>query len=342
MKTKSYNIIFRTSGGRAKKKQLGMGHVTRCLNLSKNLKNCKINFVIEDFGGVTNFLKNEGIKNIFPIKTNISINDELKYMEKIIENEKIDLVIIDKYDLKIDYCQKMKKMIKTVVLTDLFKIDFPADLVVNGFIGYKNNHIKNKYGTTCIIGPKFQILNKNFEKKNESLKKYDLLVTFGGFDENNIIEKYLQVLSYFSKSIKTKIILGPVTIKTEKIKKLEKICKKSVTIINQTSNMFKEINSSRYGLCAGGITTYEFAARNVPFAVICQVRHQMLTANEWEKRKIGTNLGIISNQTDKKIEKFLNFILNNKKSKEQKKNYVDGLGSKRISHEIMKILERSY
>ena len=111
MKTKSYNIIFRTSGGRAKKKQLGMGHVTRCLNLSKKFKNCKINFVIEDFGGITNFLKNKGIKNIFPIKPNISIFGELKYMEKIIENEKIDLVIIDKYDLKINYCQKMKKMI---------------------------------------------------------------------------------------------------------------------------------------------------------------------------------------------------------------------------------------
>ena len=77
MKTKSYNIIFRTSGGRAKKKQLGMGHVTRCLNLSKNLKNCKINFIIEDFGGATKFLKDEGIKNIFTIKPNISIFDEL-------------------------------------------------------------------------------------------------------------------------------------------------------------------------------------------------------------------------------------------------------------------------
>jgi spore coat polysaccharide biosynthesis predicted glycosyltransferase SpsG len=338
LKTKLYNIIFRTSGGRAKKKQLGMGHITRCMNLSKNIKNCKINFIIEDFGGATKFLKDEGIKNIFTIKPNISIFDELKYIEKIIYTKKIDLIIIDKYDLKINYCKKIKKMTKLVILTDLFKIDFPADLVVNGFIGFKNKYIKNKYGTTCILGPKFQILNKNFEKKHESSKKYDLLVTFGGFDENNIIENVLNVLSKFPKQIKTKIILGPATIKTKKIEKLERRCKKSAFIIKQTSNMFNEINSSRFGLCAGGITTYEFAAKKVPFGVISQVQHQVLTAKEWEKQKIGRNLGKINNHTNKKIEKFLNDILNNNISSNPRKNIVDGLGSKRIALEIKKIL----
>ena len=315
-----------------------MGHITRCMNLSKNIKNCKINFIIEDFGGATKFLKDEGIKNIFTIKPNISIFDELKYIEKIIYTKKIDLIIIDKYDLKINYCKKIKKMTKLVILTDLFKIDFPADLVVNGFIGFKNKYIKNKYGTTCILGPKFQILNKNFEKKHESSKKYDLLVTFGGFDENNIIENVLNVLSKFPKQIKTKIILGPATIKTKKIEKLERRCKKSAFIIKQTSNMFNEINSSRFGLCAGGITTYEFAAKKVPFGVISQVQHQVLTAKEWEKQKIGRNLGKINNHTNKKIEKFLNDILNNNISSNPRKNIVDGLGSKRIALEIKKIL----
>ena len=32
---------------------------------------------------------------------------------------------------------------KLIILTDLFKTDFPADLVVNGFIGFKNKSIKN-------------------------------------------------------------------------------------------------------------------------------------------------------------------------------------------------------
>lgn len=342
MKFKSYNILFRTAGGRAKGKQLGMGHITRCINLSRNLKNCKINFLLEDFGGAAKFLKDQGIKNIFLLKPNAPKSIELKEIKKIIQNEKINLLIIDKYNLKINYCQKIQKMIKLVVLSDLFKLDFPSDLVINGFIGFENKITKNKYGAKCLLGPKFQILNKDFENNKKIFKKFDLLVTFGGFDENDIIGDFLKVLSNFPKPIKTKVILGPATIKTKKIKKLEKICKNSVSIINQTSNMYDEINSSRFGLCAGGITTYEFAARKVPFAVICQVRHQELTANEWVKRKIGMNLGKINKNTSKKIEEFLYDISNKRGSTIQQKNIVDGLGGKRVSVQIKKLLEKSH
>lgn len=63
-----------------------MGHVTRCLNLSKNLKNCEMNFLIEDFGGVKKFLKGQGIKNIFTIKPNATKYAELKKTQKIRED----------------------------------------------------------------------------------------------------------------------------------------------------------------------------------------------------------------------------------------------------------------
>jgi len=318
-----------------------MGHVTRCVNLSKNLKNCKINFLVEDFGGVKKFLKNQEIKNIFTIKPNTTSSYDLQETQKIIQQKNIDLLIIDKYSLKLNYCKKIKKNVKVIVLSDLFKIDFPADLIVNGFIGFKIKIKKNKYGAKCLLGPKFQILNKNFEKNKKRSKEYDLLVTFGGFDENDIIGKFLEVLANFLKPIKAKIILGSVTIKTKKIEMLEKICKKYVIIKNQTSNMFNEINSSKFGLCSGGITTYEFAAMRVPFAIICQVRHQILTANEWEKRKIGMNLGIINKKTDKKIQKFLHEITTKDSPYTKSKKIVDGLGTKRVSSEIKKILEKS-
>ena len=45
-------ILFRTSGGAAHGKQLGLGHIFRCINLAIELHNCEIFFLIEDFGGV--------------------------------------------------------------------------------------------------------------------------------------------------------------------------------------------------------------------------------------------------------------------------------------------------
>ena len=49
---------------------------------------------------------------------------------------------------------------------------------INGFIGYKNKIIHNKYGTKCLLGPKYQIISRKQTKKNyQHRKKIDLIAT---------------------------------------------------------------------------------------------------------------------------------------------------------------------
>ena len=73
---------------------------------------------------------------------------------------------------------------------------------------------------------------------------------------------------------------------------------KNLFVVNETKNMRKEISETSFGFCAGGITTYEFATMNIPFAIIFQYKHQLLTAKAWEKRKIAYNLGLPSNNSN--------------------------------------------
>ena len=93
------------------------------------------------------------------------------------------------------------------------------------------------------------------------------------------------------------------------------------------------------GLCSGGITTYEFATMNIPFAIICQYKHQVLTAKAWEKKKIAYNLGLPSNNIDIKIHKILNKIFSGDINLVQDKGHsvVDGFGAKRAANEILKL-----
>ena len=65
--------------------------------------------------------------------------------------------------------------------------------------------------------------------------------------------------------------------------------------------MFQEIKKSQFGICSGGITTYEFAAIGIPFAIICQNRHQTVTAKKWEKVYGAINLGMPNKNTHKKV-----------------------------------------
>jgi len=339
LKQKKLKILFRTSGGRAKKKQLGLGHINRCISLSNVLKNCEIYFLIEDYGGVVEFIKRNKIRNIVKLRNNIDVESDIKETGSQIISKNIDILIVDKYKTKLKYFHKLKNLAKIVVLSDLKKIDFPVDLVVNGFVGFDNKKITNKYGTKCFVGPAFQILNQNFkEKKFFKNKIYDILVTVGGFDERNIIETFMKQFLKYKGKIKAKIILGPATIKSQQIKKMEKYFGKNLTIKHHVSDMYNEITKSRFGLCSGGITSYEFACLNVPFAIICQVKHQLITAKAWVRKNKAYNFGVIDKNTAKKIDSLLKTISEKKSQKISKKPLiVDGLGSQRIACEICKL-----
>jgi len=335
------NILFRISGGRAYGKELGTGHIYRAMNIASKLKPNKLFFLVEDYGKTILFLKKNGYKNTFKLKKQIDVKSDIDITTKLIHDNNIDILIVDKFDFNTKkFVKHMHKIIKTVVIPDVNKIDYDADLVINGFIGYENKIIKNRFGTKCILGPRYQIIHKNYEKKSlVKKKKYSILATFGGFDENNLFDIFCENLENYLERIKVKIILGPATKKSKKLRKLELKYPKNLFIINETKNMRKEISETSFGFCAGGITTYEFATMNIPFAIICQYKHQVLTAKAWEKKKMAYNLGLPSNNTDIKIHKILNKIFSGDINLVQDKGYsiVDGFGAKRAANEILKL-----
>ena len=331
------NVLFRVSGGRAIGKELGMGHVYRCINLAKQLEVNSINFAIEDYGGVIQVLKSHNFKNIFRLKKKISIDDDIKNIKKIIQKNNIHLLIIDKYDRSVKKISKeLRKVITTIVISDLKKIDYNADLIINGFIGFKNSIIKNRFDSKCLIGPKYQILSKNYQtNKRNKKKKNTLLATFGGFDENNISEIIYKEMIKIPK-INGKIIIGPVT-NNQKLRKIISKKQEKIQIISHVKNLKNEIQNTKFGVCSGGITTYEFAALNVPFGIICQYKHQKQTAKEWSKRNLAINLGFPNKNLPKKLSRLLIGLSVNKYPKFNYKKIVDGLGTKRVVKEIMKL-----
>jgi UDP-2,4-diacetamido-2,4,6-trideoxy-beta-L-altropyranose hydrolase len=324
-------FLIITAGGKAKKKQLGLGHIFRTLNLVKYLKKKnEIYFLIEDHGGVKKIIKDNNYKNYF-FKNKSTMSSRISQTITIIKKLGIEGVIIDWNKIEKKFIDEIKNHVKTIVITDMKNKEIDADLIVNGFIGFKNSIIKNKYNAKCLLGPNFQILNKEFSQADKYQKKNNILVTFGGFDENNITEF---VLNKIIENKKMKVILGPATIKTKKLLQLEKKLKKTVKIVKETKNMYKEIKSSKIGICSGGLTSYEFAACGIPFIIICQVKHQLLAAKEWEKKKIAINLGMYNNKNMKNLNTVIK-ELQSKKSRSKK--WIDGKGGQRVALEINKI-----
>jgi len=334
-KIRKPKILFRTSGGKAKGKELGLGHIYRSINLASYFKKSNVFFLIEDYGNVKKIIQSKNFKKISLLEKNISLVDDIEQTIDFIENYDIDILIIDKYKIKKKFIRELKKNIKVVVISDLNNIDYCSDLVFNGFVGFKNKSTKNKFGTKCFVGPNYQILDKRYSKKLKLTKKYDILATFGGFDEKNISKELVKTLYAYSYPIKAKIILGPAS--DFKIPSVPNNNKKiSLDLIRLSTNLQKDINQSKFIICSGGITTYEISTSKIPFGIICQNNHQLITANEWEKRGIATNLGVANKQLHKKLSHLLNDIREKKlRLKNPSKNIVDGLGGKRVSDEII-------
>ena len=97
------------------------------------------------------------------------------------------------------------------------------------------------------------------------------------------------------------------------------------------------ILKSNFGICSGGLTSYEFASMGIPFIIICDDTHQLITAKEWNKREIGINLGIVNKNTKQRLNSKIEQILNNKIKFKNGIKLVDGLGIERIANEILKI-----
>lgn len=334
---KKISVLIRISGGLATKKQLGFGHIYRSINLADHLKPNRIHFALEDFGGARQILSSRGYKNVNLLEKGISLDSDIKETISLIKKKKIDILIIDRFKLKNRYVRELSKIVKTVVISDLRIIDFPAHLVINGFIGFSNQIRTNRYGAKCVVGPRYQILNRNFTKKISAKKQITLLATFGGFDENNIIEHLLTAAEKYLKQIKIKIILGPGTTKTRKMIEFEKKYKNNLMFINKTKLMHREISQARFGICSGGVTSYEFAAFGVPFAIVSQVNHQLITAEQWKRRKLAYDLGLVGKLTKKKIMCYLEKIITNK-IKLKSSRIIDGFGARRATNEILKLV----
>ena len=334
-------VLVLTAGGTAKNKELGLGHIFRTLNLVENLSNEKIFFLIEDYGGVKKILKDRNCKNTFFLKKNET--NEYKKLEIIehIKKLEIDVIIIDWAKLNNSIINTVKKYAKTVIITDLKNKDFNVDLVINGFIGFKNSVTKNKFGVKCLLGPKYQILNNKFRKFKKSSNQITILTTFGGFDEKNISLKFLKSLLKSGKTIKTRVILGQSTPNNKKINNIAKEMNNFVEIKKNTNEMYEEITSTKFGICSGGLTTYEFASMKIPFIILCQHKHQLLTANEWEKQGFGKNLGVYNKISEREILEIIEKIENNNIIFKNKIT-VDGKGALRVANEIRKLDRKSH
>jgi len=300
MSTKSKNILFRADSSSS----IGTGHIMRDLVLAQKYakKGNNITFATQNIEGNINFKIKEAGYNLKILKSN-----DLEELDKLIKKLKIDMIVIDHYEIGESQERKLKiknKKLKIMVFDDTYEKHY-CDILLNHNINADKKKYKNIVPKQCKLkcGSKYTLLRDEFIKEKKRLKKrfntqhssFNILIAMGGVDTANLNISILKILRKY-KNIKVTLVT---TSSNQNLATLQNYCKNKRWIdlqINSTK-IAKLIRKSDFGIITPSVTANELYFMKTPFIAIKTAdnqkemykflkKKQYLTMDRFNKNKI--------------------------------------------------------
>lgn len=265
-----------TEGG----KNIGFGHMTRCLSVAQALadKGIAVTFIVEGDESIAAFLKNKKY-HVFPWR-----RQEKKLFE-IIKNARI--LIIDSYLADVSLYKKLAQLTGAIVYFDDNKrLSYPGGFVVNGSLCAKEFRYPQGNGRRYLLGVKYAPLRKEFwtagrKKINREVKK--VLVLFGGSDFKSLIPSVVKLLNAHYPHWVKNIVIGRAFRHSKDIKCLENA--RTIFVRSPDVSAMKELmRESDLAISAGGQTLYELAKMGVPTVVVAVAKNQFNNIKGWARK----------------------------------------------------------
>ena len=286
LKDKKLNILFRTDSSSF----IGLGHIMRCLVLATRLKNenknLNIIFATQNLKGNIN---SKILQNGFKLhKLSSSKKSELI---ELISKKKIDLLIIDSYEISYRYEKAIinKTKCKTLVFDDMFH-KHNSDMVLNHGLQVKKQKYKNLISkkTKIFCGVKYTILRDEFFKNYKKTKNNNkIAIILGGNDIKNLSLKIAKLLQKIDKKYKITIITTKVNPNLSQLQN-----KQNIKLLVDIKNVAQTLCQHELIICASGGNLFEVMAMKKRFINIKVAKNQDSIVEFLQKKKIFTTLDI--------------------------------------------------
>jgi len=290
------NILFKCD----QSKFIGLGHYYRCLTLAKEFK--KNNHKCFFLGLKPGIIKKNKIK-----KKNE--NDDLKFTQKFIKKNKIQILIKDIYSLGHNWERIISKKTYLVVIDDFKNVKHYCNLYVNyHYNWFKKKNYKFLLFKKCkkLIGPKYTIV-RDFKIKNKfKFKNKTIFIYMGGADKKMYMARFVKLFKNkkFDKIKKIFLLNKNHLDNLILVKNLKKIQNNKI-LKNKIKNFHKYLVSSNLSISPAGITMLEQVALRSNSLIIAQNAIQKKTAIPLEKAKIINFVRDINKLNYDKVYQFL-------------------------------------
>ena len=294
-------ILMRVDGDH----EIGMGHIYRTITLASNLLEHDVKFVIKKSSDL-------GLAKVYSNNyTVLEIEQDEEFFE-IIEQEEPDIIIVDILDTKQNYLQKIKSY-NTLLISfeDLEGGLHEADLVFNALFStdnvHKHDHVYEGHKYLCLRDEFHLVPFKTIGKEVKNL-----LITFGGVDQNNLSKICLKIIEDLQlKELEITVILGLGYKSLENIQKQAVEMNNSgfkINVLQDVKLMSQHMYKADLAITSNGRTVYEIAALGVPCISIAQNERE--THHPFSEEAQGViYLGLHDEQTEQKIKQTLKDLL---------------------------------
>ena len=321
-------------------KELGLGHVYRCLNLARVFPdNVNVRFLMREYQSV-----NELVEKEFPVELiDASGRNELEKTLNVIKEFKPDVVITDMLRPTEAYLESIKqKGMYLISIDDLNETNFCSDIIINGTIVRKYWDYKNSVGKV-LTGPKYIILNRNFplaHKKDRIINKSvkAIMVSMGGSDPGILAPRVLKALDRIRGDFDVILVKGSAYRDDGQLDEAIKNFSKKLTTMQNVENMAELMFSCDLAITSAGIIVYELACTGTPAIVLSQVESQIDTAKETTKNGTLVDLGLGNDVSEEDMITNISRLIKNQNLRQNMssrgKKLVDGLGAERVAETI--------
>ena len=304
--------------------QMGLGHLMRCLSLADELKkqNHNITFICRELNGnsielakykhtVITLPKNENFQSDdFYLKWLGATQDidAKQTIEKLPENT--NCLIVDSYSLDEKWHKQLRPFVKKIiVIDDLADRKFDCDILLNQNLGAKKQDYQGKKPKDCqlLLGCEYALLRPEFselradalEKRKNTKKIKNILISMGGSDNNNITH---DILKQLGDKFNIVVVLGYLSPHNEMIKDYAK--DKNIKVIVNANNMAQLMLNADLAIGTSGSTNWERLCLGLPSLIFSVAENQRKYAIKLDSMGLIKFLGHVGeNNISNTIEK---------------------------------------
>jgi len=321
-----------------------MGHLSRCIQLAQKLDQYGVtsHFLVKNNNIASEYVQNSGFQ-LTALPTSSNDKKELVTIIRLHKKINFNCIFIDLRKTKsVSFFHTINKICKSVVIDNIHKNSFNADLIIWAWSDLKNTKsIPPALSKKIMIGPNYIIL-RNSEKKESIKRSNSILVSMGGSDKGGFTLKIIDTFKKTKKNFHMDIVLGMFFKDLKKV--VDKVGKdKRFTIIQNNDELLSIMRRSKVGIFTFGITTYEALFAGLPSIVISHSKQNDIYARLLSSKGAIRYLGYYKNVNFENIPYLTFQLLKNsqlcKNYSSRAKSLVDGEGSERVARRIVELID---